>query len=290
MFADALATTRYQQRPVPGLMAIQRALPTMSLLNLRAEHRQSNNPRPAQLQDILPPRSLMGVAWYESAWTIATITIVLTYLATPLLDGAVGWLRSRRGALTGTYLALTNQNGVLVVERATCWQVGNGLRGHIDGVLTAQPLEGQVYSYSRITSAQYKFAGKRIADVVAVTYWDRSRSRAAGSVTLHARSSHDQILLGGWAGVVRFDVARAPCMWIRVKSGDFPLDDIDAFLTAVNCALEVVEPLRLLGYSGASLEQPEPWVIKGAEPDYPSRISKCIADMRSCGSRPDSDA
>lgn len=220
----------------------------------------------------------MDVAWYESPWTIAAVTIVLTYLATPLLDWGVSWLRSRRGPLTGTYLALTNQDGALVVERATCWQVGNSLRGRIDAVLTAQPVNGQVHDHHRIQGAHYRFEGKRISDVVVVTYWDSSQSRAAGTISLRALPSRDQILLGGWVGAVGFDVVRARCMWIRVKRGDFPLDDIDAFLVAVNCALRIVHALALLGYKEPEVGPRAP-IVKGAEPDYAISISACIADV-----------
>ena len=66
-------------------------------------------------------------------------------------------------------------------------------------------------------------------------------------------------------------------MWIRVRPDDFPLDDVDAFLEAVNCALEEVEPLFLLGYRGASLSESEHFPIKGAEPDYPRRIHECVS-------------
>jgi hypothetical protein len=219
----------------------------------------------------------MDVAWFESPWTIAAVTIVLTYLAAPLFDWGISWLRSRWGPLTGAYLAITNQDGALVVERATCWQVGNSLRGRIDAVLTAQPVSGQVHDHHRIAGARYSLEGRRISDVLVLTYWDSSQSRAAGTLSLRALPSREQILLGGWAGAVGFDVARARCIWIRVKRRDFPLGDIDAFLVAVNCALKVVEPLSLLGYTGPELGPRMP-MLKGAEPDYPSLISACIRD------------
>jgi hypothetical protein len=90
-----------------------------------------------------------------------------------------------------------------------------------------------------------------------------------------------------WLRPAGSEIAHARCMWIRVRAADFPLDDVESFLTAVNCALEVVEPLNLLGYSGASLSHPEPMLVKGAEPDYPSAIGEAIDEIRHEGSELD---
>lgn len=221
----------------------------------------------------------VAITWYENPWLIACASIILTYLATPLLDGIFGWLRSRKGALTGTYLALTNQRGTLVVELARCWQVGSNVRGRIDGVLAARPTDGRINDYERTTKARYKFSGKRIGDVVALSYWDSSRSRSVGTISLRALPPDDQILMGGWVGAVGVSMSRAKCTWIRVDRSDFPLDDIDAFVLSVNCALEVADStFPLLGYVDN-----QDWsksVHKSSEPDYRRAIGERIAKIR----------
>jgi hypothetical protein len=223
----------------------------------------------------------MGVAWYESAWTIAAATIVLTYLATPVLDAVVGWLRSRRGKLTGTYVALTNQGGVLVVERVTCRQVGDALDARIDGVLTATPTDGQVTTFEPISGTRYRLSGKRVGDVVVMAYWAEPKSTEAGTITLRVLPSREQILLGAWAGALEFEVVHAPCMWVRVNRDDFPSGEVEAFVEGLNCALLVLaDPLRLLGFRDDAVVGPPRIMLKGAEPDYTARISQVLTARR----------
>lgn len=176
---------------------------------------------------------------YENPWFIALVTIPLTYLFAPVLNVLLDWLRSRRGRLTGTYLALTkDRKGELLAELVNCWQVGNRLRGRIRAVCRAAMSEGQVAEPSR-ESGRYKFQGRTSGPLVSLLYWERKRSQNGGTITFTSAIS-GEFYDGVWSGVGTSErIIYGPCTWIRVRRRDFPKDDLNTFVKSLNAAMAV---------------------------------------------------
>lgn len=194
----------------------------------------------------------MKTTWYQSPWFVASVAIIVTYLATPVLDVLFGWIRSRRGKLTGTYLALTRQEDQLVAERVRCWHIGQRLRGRIQGVALIRPEGGRVRSYEPIQGT-YTFVGRRIGRVLLLQYWDRSGTDQAGTIALNVQPPREQLFLGTWAGMTSEGLTSASCLWVRVQRRDFPVRDANQFVNGVDAALEAVAALTLLGFQGHAL-------------------------------------
>ena len=71
----------------------------------------------------------------NNAWFISLTSILITFIATPWLYQASDWIRSRRGALTGAYLALSDNgdSSSLNAELIHCRHIGQKLKGNISG-------------------------------------------------------------------------------------------------------------------------------------------------------------
>ncbi len=182
----------------------------------------------------------MNSSLYGNPWFIALATILLTYLFSPILNVLVDWISSRRGRLTGTYLALTEDHGDgLLVERVACWQTGNRLVGRIQAVCRVRLSEGQVKEYWAV-SGRYKFSGRVAGSVLSLLYWMPQKAQNAGSITFKSTIMGD-VLDGTWSGLDESqNIGYAPCTWVRIRKRDFPKEDLLQFATAINAALILI--------------------------------------------------
>lgn len=182
----------------------------------------------------------MSTSFYENAWFIAVATILLTYLSSPILNVLVDWISSRRGTMTGTYLALTDDSrDGLLAERIACWQTGNRLTGRIHGVCRVRLSEGKVEQSWPVESS-YKFSGRIAGSVLYLIYWEPRKAVNGGSITFKSTVMGD-VLDGTWSGLDESqNISHAPCTWIRADKRNLPGGDLHEFSETINAALTII--------------------------------------------------
>jgi hypothetical protein len=153
-----------------------------------------------------------------NSWVVSLTSILITFAVTPGLQRAVDWMRSRRGALTGIYLALSQSGGpaMLRVETIRCHQIGYRLKGRIitrlDLALDSER-EGKAVT---LPTGQYKFSGTMHDRQVLLNYWSSSKASQNGGTMTMMLDPNGVAFHGIWCGTAtNGEVISGPCMWIK---------------------------------------------------------------------------
>jgi hypothetical protein len=157
----------------------------------------------------------------NNAWFISLTSILITFIATPWLYQASDWIRSRRGALTGTYLALSDNGdpSSLNAELIHCRHIGQKLKGSISGrALIRLDTDGGIISIRPIEST-WEFVGRMPARQALINYWSEERTAQNGGTITMGLDANGRIFRGIWCGTATNEqVISGQCMWIRIAN------------------------------------------------------------------------
>jgi len=163
----------------------------------------------------------------NNAWFISIASILITLAVTPALQGVSDWVRSRRGGLTGTYLALSQTGGPesLLAEIVQCQHVGDALKGTITARAEfALGSDGTVKN-STSTAGEYEFAGRLRSRQLQLSYWSPAKASQNGGTMTMVLDASGTIFRGVWSGTAEDEgIITGPCMWIKGYSGGRNMD------------------------------------------------------------------
>lgn len=160
-------------------------------------------------------------------WAVSFFSVLAGLAVAPALWWAVERAWSRRGALTGTYIALIQPVGtpVLLAEIVRCRQAGASLKGDIAARarLTLGDY-GDVGGFVPVAAA-YRFAGRVHARQILVSYWNAGKTGQGGGMTM-VLDADGTAFRGTWCGAADGQVISGPCLWVKVAAE--ALADLDA--------------------------------------------------------------
>ena len=118
----------------------------------------------------------------NNAWFISLTSIVITFIVTPWLYQASDWIRSRRGVLTGTYLALSDNGGSssLNAELIQCRHIGQKLKGSISGKALIGLDAGGRFTSTTPVESEFKFVGRMQSRQALINYWGSEKAAQNG--------------------------------------------------------------------------------------------------------------
>lgn len=202
-------------------------------------------------------------------WVISLVSILIAFAVTPLLQRISDWIRSRRGDLTGTYLALTQTYDKyhLLAEVVHCRHIGDLLKGTITARAEfSLDHNGEIEPPVVTTTGTYNFVGRVRDRQILLNYWSTAKaSQNAGTMTM-ILDSNGLVFRGLWCGTATDEqVSSNSCLWIRDTSNSikgaeaiplaqFTDDQLDAFVNPWRKAQgrrPIVAKLVEDGFSGA---------------------------------------
>lgn len=158
-------------------------------------------------------------AWINNEWVVSISSIVLGVAVTPVLQRGWSWLLSRRGKLTGSYLALSQvtMQPKILVEQVRCRHIGNRLYGRIlaraEFVLGADEWSEAV---SPTEPASYRFDARLRERKMLLAYWSTARASANGGTLTMNLDDYGAVFRGAWSGMgADGEVLSFPCIWFR---------------------------------------------------------------------------
>lgn len=170
----------------------------------------------------------------NNAWVISLASIAITIVVTALWKRTSEWIQTRHGDLTGTYLALSEENAParVVVEVVHCRHISKNLKGSITAraqlALDIAPLAVVRYWTSR--KADYSFTGRIQERQALINYWGNEKASQNGGTMTMRLDANGQVLRGIWCGAAsNGQIIDGPCMWIRDDSSDIKNMNVDQF-------------------------------------------------------------
>jgi hypothetical protein len=164
-------------------------------------------------------RSARMNSFVDNGWVISLVSILIAFAVTPFLQKAVDWIQARRGELTGTYLALSQDDGpsTLVVEIIQCQHMGPRLKGKI--ITWAVASLGTVGTSVNIDDssrgATYSFDGRLQARQALLSYWDDAKASQFGGTLTIGLDASGSVFRGIWSGTAaNGQIVSGPCVWI----------------------------------------------------------------------------
>ena len=142
------------------------------------------------------------IEFIDNAWVVSLSCILVGFAVTPLLQRAGDYIRSRRGPLTGTYIAFAGSGDPqhFTVEVINCRQTGKGLSGTIIGradlTLDNQGIHIRQFSVPII----YKFIGRVLERQVQAIYWVPEKGSQNGGVIVLEPDANGLVFNGFWGG------------------------------------------------------------------------------------------
>jgi len=162
--------------------------------------------------------------WINNPWTIAAVTVVVTLVASPALAGIARYVRSMRGAFTGSYVSITTRrySDAVVIETVRCRHFGQQIRGRIRGVLFASRKEGELTSIAE-NRGIYRFSGRVDERLLVMSYYALVKGvKGSGTLTLQVNDTGD-VFIGEQSEYqssryngLRDQVSSSPCIWVKV--------------------------------------------------------------------------
>jgi hypothetical protein len=153
----------------------------------------------------------------NNGWLVSLASIVITVAVTPTLQRASDWVRSRRGALTGTYLALSQVGSPesLIAEIIRCRHVGDRLKGTIQARAEYEISRAEIVSLAEVKGT-YRFTGRVRSRQVLLNYWSPDRASQNGGTMTMAIEADGLTFLGIWCGTATTgQVTSGQCTWIK---------------------------------------------------------------------------
>lgn len=195
-----------------------------------------------------------------NTWVVAVVSVVA---ALAVLRWAGEWVLCARGALTGTYIALTQTDGTqaLLTEIVRCRHIGQRVKGNIAARARLTLGGGGNVEQFVPVAATYQFAGRVRARQVVLSYWSAPRASHHGGAMTMVLDAKGMAFQGIWCGMAPDgQVMSGPCLWIKAS------DDAVADLDTGQLAARVESALRLIA---------NPWRKIGAPP---IRLDKLLGD------------
>lgn len=161
-------------------------------------------------------------SFINNNWIVSLVSILVAFAATPLLQRVSEWIRSRRGNLTGTYLALTQTYDKyhLLAEVVECRHIGDLLKGTIS-VRAEFSLNrnGEIEPSVVPAALTYRFVGRMRGRQVLLNYWSTAKASQNGGTMTMMLGSNGLVFRGLWCGTATDEQVRSnPCLWIRDTS------------------------------------------------------------------------
>ncbi len=218
---------------------------------------------------------------YDS-WFVSIVSIFIGLAIEPIVRGAINYVRSRFGAFTGVYLALTGQpDETILVECVHAKHVGRRFYGRITGLafvrLDRVGRKNMSYKAAVVakSTARYRFDGSISERVFVVSYHTTITAvRNSGAITLNANDL-GSTLTGMWGGFDNGIVKSASCIWHKISAIDTSKLEDQSYLESLvskfaegdygsfGSVIGGVGKSRLLDYQGFKV----PRLIPGFIPD-----------------------
>lgn len=167
-------------------------------------------------------------------WFISLATLILTLIVQPSITSAYKYFRSRFGAFSGSYLALTKYENTdqILIEEINIKHIGDNIGGKISSYGVATVNEGVVTDIEKFQGDD-AFEGFVDGRVIVGSYKTKStRQNSSGSIVLKADSSGD-IFSGSSTGYEDIFVQSGECYWVHNKI-DFLKEKEEAVVTKIN--------------------------------------------------------
>ena len=177
----------------------------------------------------------------DNGWVISLISILIAFAVTPSLQKAGEWIQARRGALTGTYLALSQDTGPsdLVAEIIECHHIGPKLKGRILtwAAVSLETTGTSVGIDDSVRGATYSFDGRLQARQALLSYWDDAKASQFGGTLTIGLDTSGRVFQGIWSGTASDGkIIFGPCVWIKNTSSavrDMNSDQLAKYIQAV---------------------------------------------------------
>jgi hypothetical protein len=210
-----MANSRAEYRPAPGRKPASRQLVFIYQESgcILAESVDTYRKRPPG-----PPEDEGMNNFINNGWVISLVSIFVAFAVTPLLQQISEWIRSRHGALTGTYLAFTQlyNKSNLLAEVVHCRHIGQRLKGNITArAKFSLDREGEIETWAS-AEATYGFVGRIHDRQALISYWGTSKASQNGGTMTMVLDANGLVFRGLWCGMATDErVMSSPCMWIK---------------------------------------------------------------------------
>ena len=195
----------------------------------------------------------------ENTWVVSLASIIITFAVTPVLQRSSEWVRSRRGALTGTYLALSESGNPasLRAEIIKCRNIGE----HLAGTITARAdftlsRKGDIEAVVS-ASGRYSFTGRMLARQILLNYWSPAKASQNGGTMTMTLDANATAFRGIWCGTAtNGGVTSGRCMWIKNSDMATPVMGIEQLTEMTNSVLRsIANPWHEVGSSSMRMQK-----------------------------------